>query len=161
MIRMEDIDTPDSDDILSTILFSVLKSPDLQVYIADNVSATALKNQLQNLFLQVYLQVWDKAKVKRENLIEAVITTFGNLYRRTELSVGELAACAQVGTLYQFRRNILDPIIANGYVEMTIPDKPKSSKQTYRLTHKGIDLWTNPPHTADTATNTNANNKPE
>lgn len=142
MIRIEDIDTPDSDDILSTTLFSVLKSPDLQVYIADNVSVIALKNQLQNLFLQVYLQVWDKAKVKREKLIEAVVTTFGSLYRRKELSVGELAACTQVGTLYQFRRNILDPIIANGYVEMTIPDKPKSSKQTYRLTSKGIDLWT-------------------
>ena len=36
----------------------------------------ALKNQLQNLFLQVYLQVWDKARADRENLIEAVHYAF-------------------------------------------------------------------------------------
>ena len=64
------------DDILSTTLVSVLQKVNLQVYIADNVSVTALKNQLQNLFLQVYLQVWDKARADRENLIEAVHYAF-------------------------------------------------------------------------------------
>uniref|UniRef100_UPI003570B352 Fic family protein n=1 Tax=Salinimicrobium marinum TaxID=680283 RepID=UPI003570B352 len=36
-----------------------------------------------------------------------------------------------------FRINYLVPAIENGFVELTIADKPKSSKQKYRLTEKG------------------------
>lgn len=36
-----------------------------------------------------------------------------------------------------FRINYLVPAIENDLVELTIPDKPKSSKQRYRLTEKG------------------------
>lgn len=37
-----------------------------------------------------------------------------------------------------FRENDLNPAIEEGGVQMTIPDKPTSSKQTYRLTRKGL-----------------------
>jgi ATP-dependent DNA helicase RecG len=37
----------------------------------------------------------------------------------------------------KFRDEILNPIIETLLVEMTIPDKPRSSKQKYRLTEKG------------------------
>ncbi len=36
-----------------------------------------------------------------------------------------------------FREAYLIPALAAGMIEMTIPDKPKSSKQKYRLTGKG------------------------
>ena len=36
-----------------------------------------------------------------------------------------------------FRAAYLLPALAEGYVEMTVPDKPKSSQQKYRLTPKG------------------------
>lgn len=35
---------------------------------------------------------------------------------------------------------VLRPMLAAGLVEMTIPDKPRSSKQKYRLTNKGRGL---------------------
>ncbi len=39
----------------------------------------------------------------------------------------------------KFRNQVLRPLIAQGLVEMTIPDKPRSSKQRYRLTRVGIE----------------------
>ena len=38
-----------------------------------------------------------------------------------------------------FRNNYLQPAIDDGYIELTIPDKPTSSNQKYRLTQKGIN----------------------
>ncbi len=37
----------------------------------------------------------------------------------------------------KFRNQVLNPILEAGWLEMTIPDKPTSSKQKYRLTEKG------------------------
>ena len=39
-----------------------------------------------------------------------------------------------------FRKDYLVPAIKNGYVELTIPDKPNSQHQKYRLTGKGLEL---------------------
>ena len=38
------------------------------------------------------------------------------------------------------RADYLNPAISNGYIELTIPDKPNSQNQKYRLTAKGIAL---------------------
>lgn len=40
----------------------------------------------------------------------------------------------------RFRKNVLQPMIDAGLLEPTIPDKPTSSKQRYRLTDKGRAL---------------------
>jgi len=49
----------------------------------------------------------------------------------------DLMAVAGRSDRTKFRRHILNPLIAANLIEMTIPDKPRSSKQKYRLTEKG------------------------
>jgi len=39
-----------------------------------------------------------------------------------------------------FQRNYLDRMLAAGLIERTIPDKPNSRLQKYRLTAKGREL---------------------
>jgi predicted HTH transcriptional regulator len=43
-----------------------------------------------------------------------------------------------------FQHNYLQPALEAGLIEMTIPDKPRSSKQQYRLTEKGRLLLATP-----------------
>ncbi|MXX36499.1 MAG: transcriptional regulator [Gemmatimonadetes bacterium] len=40
----------------------------------------------------------------------------------------------------KFRDQVLRPLLEVALLEMTIPDKPRSSKQKYRLTTKGRDF---------------------
>ena len=42
----------------------------------------------------------------------------------------------------KFRKQVLGPLLAAGLVEMTIPDKPRSSKQRYRITALGREVLT-------------------
>ncbi|MFW6351910.1 MAG: Fic family protein [Bacteroidota bacterium] len=41
-----------------------------------------------------------------------------------------------------FRTMFLNPAIKSGLVERTIPNKPNSRSQKYRLTQKGLDFTT-------------------
>ena len=40
----------------------------------------------------------------------------------------------------KFRNQVLKPLLDAGWLEVTVPDKPTSSKQKYRLTDKGRQL---------------------
>jgi len=40
----------------------------------------------------------------------------------------------------KFRNQVLNPLLQEGLLEMTIPEKPTSSNQKYRLTSKGRNL---------------------
>ncbi|MFZ2398417.1 MAG: hypothetical protein WAW31_07105 [Smithella sp.] len=43
----------------------------------------------------------------------------------------------------KFREQVLKPLLEEGLLIMTIPDKPTSSIQKYRLTEKGKAVLTN------------------
>jgi ATP-dependent DNA helicase RecG len=57
-----------------------------------------------------------------------------------ELSRGKLMAGLGLTDRKHFRVDYLQPAIEEGVIEMSLPDKPNSSKQRYRLTEKGRAL---------------------
>ena len=56
-----------------------------------------------------------------------------------EVKIGDLMKVLSRTNRTKFRDQVLKPLLEKGLIEMTIPDKPKSSNQKYRLTDKGRD----------------------
>jgi Fic family protein len=54
-----------------------------------------------------------------------------------EMSRNELQGRLGLSDRKHFRAHYLEPAVAASLIEMTIPDRPRSSKQRYRLTSKG------------------------
>ena len=59
---------------------------------------------------------------------------------KPEQGIATLMAALGISHRPTFRRYYLNPALAQGYVERTIPDKPNSPVQKYRLTEKGRQL---------------------
>ena len=57
-----------------------------------------------------------------------------------EMGRSELQNILLIKNRDYFRTDYLIPAINNGYIELTIPDKPNSQNQKYRLTEKGMAL---------------------
>ena len=55
-----------------------------------------------------------------------------------ENTAAELIKILQRTNKTKFKQTILDPLIDCNFFELTIPDKPKSPKQKYRLTGKFV-----------------------
>jgi predicted HTH transcriptional regulator len=66
---------------------------------------------------------WDQVKILR-HCVE-------------EQPIGELMIIAERTNRTKFRDQVLRPLLNAGLLEMTIPEKPQSSRQKYRLTEKG------------------------
>lgn len=56
---------------------------------------------------------------------------------REDTAITDLMAIAGRTDRTKFRHQVLNPLLEEGLIEMTIPDKPRSSQQKYRLTAKG------------------------
>ena len=59
---------------------------------------------------------------------------------RDDISAAALMQAIGLSDRRNFRERYLRPALESGLVEMTIPEKPQSSKQRYRLTQRGVDL---------------------
>ena len=64
---------------------------------------------------------------------------------RSDCFFADLPAAAGLKDPVHFLKTHLEPLLFAGWIERTIPDKPHSSKQKYRLTENGrqtLDEWT-------------------
>ena len=57
-----------------------------------------------------------------------------------EMKRTQIQALLKLSDKVSFLRNYLQPAISEDFIELTIPDKPNSPKQQYRLTAKGLEL---------------------
>ncbi|MBQ2242737.1 MAG: hypothetical protein II318_00810 [Bacteroidales bacterium] len=57
-----------------------------------------------------------------------------------EMGRSELQELLFIKNRDYFRTDYLNSAISNGYIELTIPEKPNSQNQKYRLTAKGLAL---------------------
>ena len=60
-----------------------------------------------------------------------------------EVSLSELMDWVGESNRTRFRQDYLKVLMEEGFVEFTIPDKPTSSKQKYRLSKEGKELYEN------------------
>ena len=58
----------------------------------------------------------------------------------SEKAISELMPLTGRSDRTKFRNQVLKPLLESGWLEMTVPDKPNSSKQKYRLTAGGKAL---------------------
>ena len=114
------------------------------VQIQDIVNECDISNKLllEQILGQLYDQVWRKTRMKDNVhiLVSNTIDIFMAI-RSKELSANEINSIINFGSIKEFKRKILNPLISLGYIEMTLPDKPRSSKQSYRLTEVGRGLF--------------------
>lgn len=64
--------------------------------------------------------------------VERLLLVFSGIHTRNELQ-----SSLKLKDAEHFRKTYLIPALDAGFIAMTIPDKPRSSKQRYRLTEKG------------------------
>jgi len=82
-----------------------------------------------------------------------------NLYEEKEQSIGVLMEWVTESNRTRFRKNYLNPLMKCNLVAFTIPEKPTSSKQEYKLTVKGIEFVESVIETVDKLYNEQGGNK--
>jgi len=80
-------------------------------------------------------QVGTKSALRKINNIENLI-----IYCSEIRSVVDMLTFMGLSDRTKFRNKYINPLLKAGILEMTIPDKPNSQNQKYRLTPKGLQL---------------------
>ncbi|MBP3420470.1 MAG: putative DNA binding domain-containing protein [Marinifilaceae bacterium] len=107
--------------------------------ISAQLENTATK--ILQVVLQVFLQVWGKnSTLNMEEMVRNLTITLLSIKKSTQSS-GALIKATGMNTRYMYKQYILNVLINEGYIEMTLPNKPQSSNQSYRLTSKGEELF--------------------
>jgi ATP-dependent DNA helicase RecG len=105
----------------------------------------ALRQRFVQMTEQVTDQVGTKSPIKSGPSRDQVGAKWGLSAEQAELmrkmdaehSIAMLMSWVARSNRSKFREVVLSPLLKLGLLEMTVPDKPSSSKQRYRLTPEG------------------------
>lgn len=123
-------------------LGQILGQTIVQVKDAANQCIVSDKGRLGQLLGQLFVQVWKNTRDK-DMVPKFVIATIDLLclLNESELTANDIAHSLNIGNTKDVKRKIIFPLIENGILTMTNPDKPTSSKQKYTLTESGRHLF--------------------
>ncbi|MDE7376574.1 MAG: putative DNA binding domain-containing protein [Muribaculaceae bacterium] len=123
-------------------LLQILGQSSVKVQEAVYQSNISNEMQLLQILEQLSVKVWDKSKktVDKGAFSQRVIDLIEYL-RIEPYTIKKIGIALKWDDTTELRRKILIPLIELGYITMTLPDKPTSSKQEYRLTDKGYQLF--------------------
>lgn len=100
------------------------------------------KEQLIQILEQTFVKVWRKSKSKTDiSRLAIAVVDLICILEQGSLSITELKNSLGFEETYEIRRQVIIPMMELGIVEMTLPDKPTSSKQRYKLSLKGKSLF--------------------
>lgn len=100
------------------------------------------KSRLLQILEQLSVKVWDKSKksvnkgIYSQYVIELIV-----YLKSGPSTIKALAEDLNWNDTTELRRKFINPLIELGYITMTMPDKPTSSKQEYKLTKEGNSLF--------------------
>lgn len=98
--------------------------------------ATAEIQEVQDKYKTSTGQVQDKLHTDNYNIVEVI-----KVIESRQLSVKEIMTRLQLKGRDNFLNLYLLPAIADGYVRLLYPDKPRHPRQKYLLTEKGLALY--------------------
>ncbi len=100
------------------------------------------KLQLLHILEQLSVKVWDKSRKFIDKSVYSSYTIELIEYLKIGYAtIKTLAESIECEDTTELRRKFILPLIEMGYISMTMPDKPTSSKQEYKLTEKGVQLF--------------------
>lgn len=114
--------------------------PNMIYGFTDEQLIAAAKNPKARVVAQVEAQVATPVVKPSETLVNAVQRKILHVLRAGVLSASELAVKVEKGRSNNIRRRYLRLLLDMGFVEYTIPCKPNSKHQQYRLTAKGSEI---------------------
>lgn len=91
-----------------------------------------------NSLASIQVGIQDSVQVRIQDSIQSLLEVFDD----NEYSTSELLALLKLKSRPNFVKNYLNKALQENLIEMTIPDKPTSRNQKYRLTQTGKHLLT-------------------
>lgn len=137
-LPMDDNEKKNFDDRLLQILGQSFVKVQEAVYQSSIID----KLRLLQILEQLSVKVWDKSKksVNKGIYSQYVIELIEHL-KSDPSTIKALAESLKWNDTTELRRKFINPLIELGYITMTMPDKPTSSKQEYKLTKVGNSLF--------------------
>ena len=112
---------------------AMVKPPSLIVRESGILNLTLPMNLIADKYRTSTIQVQDKLIIENEN-IKCVIEVVGN----QPLSMKSIMQALGLKSRDHFLKRYLRPAIDGGYLRLLYPDAPRSPRQKYLLTQKGL-----------------------
>ena len=112
---------------------TIVKPPSPIVRESGKLNLTLPMNLIADKYRTSTIQVQDKLIVENEN-IKFVIEVVGN----QQLSAKSIMQALGLKSRDHFLKRYLRPAIDGGYLRLLYPDAPRSPRQKYLLTQKGL-----------------------